>query len=250
MQSFTFSCKISQPWTPFFATKLLPEFPTCRDRIPGLSTSHSALICAFAEESTSGLNAPLVGLTSCGIEFPSCCYFTPPPPMKYGKLQRLANMKLICRGSQKGRNLANRQPKTLVFILVFRPHADLLAWASTVSARRVWVLAGLLAWRANRSKNIHKVTNSILKSSSYTDGSNFDRRTTSQKSLNELTVGVRVGARRLTDGLLTTLAFFYFLTFFCMMESGVRRWSWVFDYRIWSDKVRRKRATVRSTYPP
>ena len=80
------------------------------------------------------------------------------------------------------------------------------------------MLAGLLAWRANRSKHIHKVTSSILKSSSYTDGFNFDRRTTSQKSLNELTVGVRVGARRLTDGLLTALVFFYFLIFFCMME--------------------------------
>ena len=46
---------------------------------------------------------------------------------------------------------------------------------------------------------------SILKSSWYKDGFIFSRRTTSQKFLDGLTVGVRLVFRRLTDGLLTTL---------------------------------------------
>ena len=52
---------------------------------------------------------------------------------------------------------------------------------------------------------IHKITNSILKSSWYKGSFNFNRRTTSQKSLDGLTVGVRLLVGRLPDGLLTTL---------------------------------------------
>ena len=46
--------------------------------------------------------------------------------------------------------LTNRPAESLEFILAFRPHSDLLAGASTVSARPVCASAGLLAWRVNR----------------------------------------------------------------------------------------------------
>ena len=45
----------------------------------------------------------------------------------------------------------------------------------------------------------------MFKSSWYNDGFSFNRRTTSRKSLDGLTLGVRLVVRRLTDGLLTTL---------------------------------------------
>ena len=46
--------------------------------------------------------------------------------------------------------LKNRPADSLQFMLAFRPHSDLLAGASTVSARPVCASAGLLARRVNR----------------------------------------------------------------------------------------------------
>ena len=46
--------------------------------------------------------------------------------------------------------LTNWPANSLEFMLAFRPHFDLLAGASTVSARPVCESAGLLAWRVNR----------------------------------------------------------------------------------------------------
>ena len=46
--------------------------------------------------------------------------------------------------------LTNWPADSLEFMLAFRPHSDLLAGASTVSARPVCASAGLLAWRVNR----------------------------------------------------------------------------------------------------
>ena len=66
---------ISQPRAPFFATKLLPKFHTCRGRVPGLSASHFAPVCENAEESTSGLNSSLIRFTYWGIKFFSTAIF-------------------------------------------------------------------------------------------------------------------------------------------------------------------------------
>ena len=55
LNHFCMYSTISQPRAPFFATKLLPKFHTCRGQIPGLSASHFAPDCENSEESTSGL---------------------------------------------------------------------------------------------------------------------------------------------------------------------------------------------------
>ncbi len=47
-------------------------------------------------------------------------------------------------------HLTNWPADSLEFMLAFWPHSDLLAGASTVSARPVCASAGLLAWRMNR----------------------------------------------------------------------------------------------------
>ncbi len=45
---------------------------------------------------------------------------------------------------------ADRPAEIVDFVLAFRPHSDLLAKISTVSARPVYSTAGLLTWRVNR----------------------------------------------------------------------------------------------------
>ena len=65
--------------------------------------------------------------------------------------------------------LKNRPADSLQFMLAFRPHSDLLAGASTVSARPVCASAGLLARRVNRpaSKLVRTYTMSSNNSHSF-----------------------------------------------------------------------------------
>ena len=45
---------------------------------------------------------------------------------------------------------ADRPAESVDFVLAFRPHSDLLAKMSTISARPIYSTAGLLDWRVNR----------------------------------------------------------------------------------------------------
>ncbi len=164
--------QIPQVWTTLISTiqYLSPERPFLQ---PNCSLNSKPVEVEFlawvrrtspdyenAEETTSGLNSSLVRLTYRGIKFLPTAIL---PKQNWwaknrGKIPKISKHEIDLLGQTEAFGVMrwsstisfgmskNRPAESLVFILTFRPHSSLLAWASTVSARPVYATAGLLAW--------------------------------------------------------------------------------------------------------